>query len=329
MRAPALLRTNRLWPSAVEATNTGVDRCLREMQAPGARERAAVHDVQEVCASSRPWLTSHQLRPTLARKARPVDSVCPTPRSRGQKPPGARNVLNAAVFRAIRARDHGRGAATEPRALRDPGRSAWLIGRARIQDLKAKIEKISRYRTNVLLLGESGSGKELVARLIHARGPRHARRFEPQNCATLSAELLASELFGHEQGSFTGAHARKVGLFEVADGGTLLLDEIAEMDVTVQAKLLRVLEMRRFRRLGGTELHDIDLSIIAATNQDLPALVEQGRFRADLYYRLKVVTIAVPPLRDRRDDIPLLVESFIQQFTAGTTRRSRASPARS
>jgi transcriptional regulator with PAS, ATPase and Fis domain len=191
------------------------------------------------------------------------------------------------------------------------------VGRSpAIQKLIAKIEKISRYRTNVLLLGESGTGKELVARTIHRSGPRANKRFEPQNCATLSAELLASELFGHEQGSFTGAHTRKIGLFEVADGGTLLLDEIGEMDIGVQAKLLRVLEMRRFRRLGGTELHDLDLSIIAATNRALPELIADGRFRADLYYRLKVVTITVPTLRDRREDIPLLAESFIRDFNA-------------
>ena len=180
--------------------------------------------------------------------------------------------------------------------------------------LLAKIEKISRYRTNVLLYGESGSGKEVVARTIHARGPRRDHRFEPQNCATLSAELLASELFGHEQGAFTGAHARKIGLFEVADGGTLLLDEIAEMDLSLQAKLLRVLEMRRFRRVGGTELYDLDLSIIASTNRSLPELIAQGRFREDLYHRLKVVTITVPPLRERREDIPLLVAHFIAYF---------------
>lgn len=200
--------------------------------------------------------------------------------------------------------------------LRDSSiRAPKLVGRSQvIERLTAKIEKISRYRTNILLLGESGTGKEIVARLIHASGPRNAHRFEPQNCATLSAELLASELFGHEQGSFTGAHTRKIGLFEVADGGTLLLDEIAEMDVGVQAKLLRVLEMRRFRRLGGTDLHDINLSVIAATNRDLSELVAQERFRADLYYRLKVVTLVVPPLRDRLDDIPLLSESFVRDF---------------
>ncbi len=185
-----------------------------------------------------------------------------------------------------------------------------------IQRLSAKIERISRYRTNVLLLGESGSGKELVARMIHASGPRKTQRFEPQNCATLSAELLASELFGHEQGSFTGAHMRKIGLLEVANGGTLLLDEIAEMGIEVQAKLLRVLEMRRFRRLGGTELHDLNVSVIAATNRSLPLLIAEGRFRADLYYRLKVVTIVVPPLRDRTEDIPLLAESFVRDFNA-------------
>lgn len=183
-----------------------------------------------------------------------------------------------------------------------------------IQQLTAKIEKISRYCTNVLLLGESGTGKELVAHAIHSKGPRRDARFEPQNCATLSAELLASELFGHEQGAFTGAHTRKMGLIEVADGGTLLLDEVAEIDLSVQAKLLRVLEMRRFRRLGATAITDVDISVIAATNRSLPSLVTEGRFRADLYYRLKVVTIVVPALRDRQEDIPLLADVFVHDF---------------
>ncbi len=185
----------------------------------------------------------------------------------------------------------------------------------------ATIERISRYRTNVLLLGESGTGKDLLARTLHAKGPRRGERFEPQNCATLSRELLESELFGHERGSFTGAHTQKAGLFEVADGGTLFLDEIAELDLATQAKLLRVLEHNRFRRLGGTTVLSVDVGIIAATNQSLPELIEAGRFRDDLYYRLKVVTLRVPPLRERKDDIPQLVDAFLRDFN----RRNRVA----
>ncbi len=178
----------------------------------------------------------------------------------------------------------------------------------------ATIEKISRYKANVLLLGESGSGKELIARALHARGPRRRHLFVPINCATLGRELLENELFGHERGAFTGAHERKRGLFELADRGTLFLDEIGELDPSTQAKLLRVLERNAFRRVGGTELVDVDLSVVAATNRNLEEAIAAKKFREDLYYRLKVVTIVVPPLRDRREDIPALVEAFIADF---------------
>jgi DNA-binding NtrC family response regulator len=178
----------------------------------------------------------------------------------------------------------------------------------------ATIEKISRYKANVLLLGESGSGKELIARALHARGPRRRHLFVPINCATLGRDLLENELFGHERGGFTGAHERKRGLFELADGGTLFLDEIGELDPSTQAKLLRVLERNAFRRVGGTSLVSVDLSVIAATNRNLEEAIVAKKFREDLYYRLKVVTIVVPPLRERREDIPALVEAFIADF---------------
>jgi DNA-binding NtrC family response regulator len=178
----------------------------------------------------------------------------------------------------------------------------------------ATIEKVSRFKTNVLLLGESGTGKELIARALHARGPRRQQLFVPLNCATLGRELLENELFGHERGAFTGANERKKGLFELADGGTLFLDEIAEMDPSTQAKLLRVLERNEFRRVGGTAKVKVDLSVVAATNRNLSDLIAVGRFREDLYYRLKVVTLVVPPLRERREDIPALIDFFIDDF---------------
>ena len=178
----------------------------------------------------------------------------------------------------------------------------------------ATIGKISRYKANVLLLGESGSGKELIARALHARGPRRKHLFVPINCATLGRDLLENELFGHERGAFTGAHEKKRGLFELADGGTLFLDEIGELDPSTQAKLLRVLERNAFRRVGGTTLVNVDLSVVAATNRNLEEAIAAKRFREDLYYRLKVVTIVVPPVRERREDIPALVESFIADF---------------
>ncbi len=190
-----------------------------------------------------------------------------------------------------------------------------LVGDSQaLRGVLASIEKVARYKTNVLILGESGTGKELIARALHARGPRRAHLFVPLNCATLGRELLENELFGHERGAFTGATERKQGLFELADGGTLFLDEIAEMDLALQAKLLRVLERNEFRRVGGTTKVRVDLSVLAATNRRLEDAIRQGRFREDLYYRLKVVSLEVPPLRERKDDIPALVTSFIADF---------------
>ena len=183
-----------------------------------------------------------------------------------------------------------------------------------IRRVLATIDKISRYKTNVLILGESGTGKELIARALHARGPRRQQLFVPLNCATLGRELLENELFGHERGAFTGAGERKKGLFELADGGTLLLDEIGEMDPATQAKLLRVLERSEFRRVGGTGKVKVDLSVLAATNRNIDEAIRSGKFREDLYYRLKVVTLVIPPLRERKEDIPALIDAFIEDF---------------
>jgi DNA-binding NtrC family response regulator len=190
-----------------------------------------------------------------------------------------------------------------------------LVGKSRaMARVYTTIAKVSRYKTNVLLLGESGCGKELVARALHATGPRRKQLFVPINCATLGREILENELFGHERGAFTGANERKKGLLELADGGTLMLDEIGELDPSTQAKLLRVLERNEFRRVGGISKVKVDLTIIAATNRDLEAAITAGGFREDLYFRLKVVTIVVPSLRERREDIPALIDAFIADF---------------
>ncbi len=228
-------------------------------------------------------------------------------------PPIEPTVLLLRLERVLaRLGESGGVAAPSPRSTIDlPG----LIGRSvAMERLYDTIEKVSRYKTNVLLLGESGAGKELIARALHARGPRRRRLFVPVNCATLGRELLENELFGHERGAFTGATERKKGLFELADGGTLFLDEIGEMDPSTQAKLLRVLERNEFRRVGGTDKVKVDLSLIAATHRNLADGIASGKFREDLYYRLKVVTIIAPPLRDRREDIPALIEHFIADF---------------
>jgi DNA-binding NtrC family response regulator len=192
---------------------------------------------------------------------------------------------------------------------------AGLVGSSPvIRRVLTTIDKIARYKTSVLILGESGTGKELIARALHARGPRRQQLFVPLNCATLGRELLENELFGHERGAFTGAGERKKGLFELADGGTLFLDEIGEMDPATQAKLLRVLERNEFRRVGGTGKVKVDLSVLAATNRNIDEAIRSGKFREDLYYRLKVVTLVVPPLRERKEDIPALIDAFIDDF---------------
>jgi Nif-specific regulatory protein len=188
----------------------------------------------------------------------------------------------------------------------------FIIGHSKpMQEVYSIIDKISRSVATALLLGESGTGKELVARAIHESGSRKDKPFIKINCAALPETLLESELFGHDKGAFTGAHAARPGRFERADGGTLFLDEIGEMPLPLQAKILRVLQERQFERIGGTRTYEVDVRIIAATNVSLEQAVMEGAFRADLYYRLNVVPIVLPPLRERKDDIPLLLNHFL------------------
>jgi DNA-binding NtrC family response regulator len=188
------------------------------------------------------------------------------------------------------------------------------------------VERIAASGANILIEGESGTGKGLVAQTIHQQSPRAQGPFLTINCSGFQDQLLESELFGHEKGAFTGAATLKQGLFEVADRGTLFLDEVAEMSPAMQAKLLQVLDSREFRRVGGTRLHRADVRIVAATNKPMMREVEAGRFREDLYYRLNVVDLAIPPLRERRDDIPLLVEHFLARFQASHGERKSISP---
>jgi len=190
-----------------------------------------------------------------------------------------------------------------------------IVGNSKsMQDLFRQMELVSPARANVLISSESGTGKELVANALHENSPRRNKRFLPINCAAIPSEILESELFGHERGAFTGATTRKPGKFEVADGGTVFLDEIGELPLEMQAKLLRVLEQQEFMRVGGTATIRVDIRVIAATNSDLEAAVEAGRFRSDLYYRLKVVTVRIPPLRERTEDIPLLLKHFLDFY---------------
>ena len=206
-----------------------------------------------------------------------------------------------------------------------------IICRSRkMEDLINMSGRVAQSRATVLILGESGTGKELLARLIHHLSPRSAKPIIAVNCGALSESLLESELFGHEKGAFTGAAARRIGRFEEADGGTLFLDEIGEVSLPVQVKLLRFLQEREFQRVGGNQTFYADVRIIAATNQDLETKIREGKFREDLYYRLNVVVISVPPLRERKEDIPLLIDHFLKKYASengknitGITREAR------
>jgi DNA-binding NtrC family response regulator len=195
----------------------------------------------------------------------------------------------------------------------------------RMQEVLSIVERVARAESAVLVLGESGTGKELVARAIHERSARAARAFVPIHCGALPHEVLESELFGHEKGAFTGAISAKPGLIELADGGTLFLDEIGEMEPDSQVKLLRVLETGAFFRVGGTRPRRIDVRIVAATNRDLAEALRAGQFRQDLYYRINTITVELPPLRERRDDVALLAEHFLE--TNATYGLKRLQPA--
>jgi two-component system response regulator HydG len=188
-----------------------------------------------------------------------------------------------------------------------------------MNEIYAMIKKIATNRSNILITGESGTGKEVVARTIHFTGARAKKPFVPINCTAMPEGLLESELFGHVRGAFTGAHANKKGLFEAAEGGTLFLDEIGDMPISLQGKLLRVLQDREVRPVGATQSIKVDVRIIAATNQDMNAAIEDGRFRQDLIFRLNVIPIRIPPLRERSEDIPILAESFLRKH-AGDER---------
>ncbi|MCX7655700.1 MAG: sigma-54 dependent transcriptional regulator [Treponemataceae bacterium] len=193
---------------------------------------------------------------------------------------------------------------------------ATIIGKSpAMRKVYDTIRQVAPTKASVLITGESGVGKELVADAIHELSPRKGKPLVKVHCAALAATLLESELFGHEKGAFTGAVARKRGRFELAHEGTLFLDEIGEIDQNVQIKILRVLQEKKFERVGGEETIEVDVRIVAATNRDLKAEIEKGNFREDLYYRLNVVNIHVPPLRERKDDIPLLVAAFLREFS--------------
>ena len=233
--------------------------------------------------------------------------------------------LNVSIERAVRFRK----LQNDNQALRKEVSKRWtyknILGKSpqmlQILDL---IPRIASARTNVLITGESGTGKEVIARAIHESGERANKNFVPINCSSIPENLLESELFGHAKGSFTGAHQNKKGLFEEAHGGTLFLDEIGDMDIALQAKLLRVLQDRKIKPVGENNYKEVDVRILAATHKDLKKLCKEGKFREDLYYRLSVIPIEIPPLRERKEDIPALAEYFLRKYAAINNTNARA-----
>jgi DNA-binding NtrC family response regulator len=233
----------------------------------------------------------------------------------------------ATVRRALQPREPMRDEGMLERMLK-PYEASGLIGRTpQMIELYKEIARVAPTSSTVLIVGESGTGKELIARAIHAHSPRAGSPFVAINCGALTETLLEAELFGHARGSFTGAIADKKGLFEEAHGGTLFLDEISETTPALQVKLLRALQEGEIKRVGETRPRHVDVRVIAATNRDLEEEVRAGRFREDLYYRLSVVTLRVPPLRERREDIPLLAASFLRRALQRTARTLAFSPA--
>jgi two-component system response regulator AtoC len=224
-----------------------------------------------------------------------------------------RAVVKRAVTRASESRASASG--TSKTSSSTPSLLANAISPA-MQEILTTISRAAASRATVLIRGESGTGKELVARALHEQSDRASGPFVPISCAALSETLLESELFGHEKNAFTGAAAEKKGRFELAHGGTLFLDEIGDISGAVQVKLLRVLQQREFERVGGTKTVKVDVRVVAATNGDLEQLIKDNKFREDLYYRLQVIQITMPPLRDRIEDIPLLAAQFLRKFNA-------------
>ena len=221
--------------------------------------------------------------------------------------------------------------AVETLKFRDPNRDQrrfeQVIGNsASLESVFEQVECVATTDSTVLIQGETGTGKELIARAIHNVSTRCGRSFVKLNCAAIPLDLLESELFGHEKGAFTGAIAQRIGRFEMADKGTLFLDEVGDIPPALQPKLLRVLQEQQFERLGSTHTRQVDVRLVAATNRDLTDMMKQGDFRTDLYYRLNVFPIRIPPLRERREDIPLLVEYFMEKFARRMGKRIETVP---
>jgi two-component system response regulator HydG len=235
--------------------------------------------------------------------------------------------LKVCLSRALERRDTEREVQGLRRRLKQLGGTDFIGQAAPMRRVFDLIQKVAPARAAVAISGESGTGKEVVARSLHNLSPRREKPFVAINCASIPATLMESEIFGHERGAFTGADQRRAGVFELAHGGTLFLDEVCEIPIELQAKLLRVLEEGRLRRLGGKVEIEVDVRVVCATNRDLKTEVKHGRFREDLFFRLNVFQIGLPALRERRDDIPLLVQHFVDKFNSDSGKRVRGVDA--
>jgi formate hydrogenlyase transcriptional activator len=219
-------------------------------------------------------------------------------------------------------------AALVPFQVFDERKFEQVIGNSpALESVLEQVERVATTDSTVLVQGETGTGKELIARAIHNISPRCGRSFVKLNCAAIPLDLLESELFGHEKGAFTGAIAQKIGRFELADKGTLFLDEVGDIPAALQPKLLRVLQEQQFERLGSTRTHQVDVRLVAATNRDLTKMAKRGEFRSDLYYRLNVFPVTLPPLRERREDIPVLVAHFVDLYSRRMSKQIEQIPA--
>ncbi len=286
----------------------GIDLCLTDMKLPDGNGISLVEHIQ----ANHPHLpvamiTAHGSVETAitALKAGAFDFI---------SKPIELERLRRLVSTALKMDDSGDSQVSE----------TTLIGETdAIRDLRAQITRLARSQAPVYIGGESGSGKEVVARLIHSLGPRNSGPFIPVNCGAIPPELMESELFGHTRGSFTGANDDKAGLFQAADGGTLFLDEVADLPLNMQVKLLRAIQEKAVRPVGSSEEIPVDVRVLSATHKDLAAEVTEGRFRNDLYYRINVIGLQVPSLRDRREDIPLLSNYLLRRISSGTEQPLR------
>jgi len=310
---------------AIEALGKGVDLVLTDLALGKSSGGMEVLRVAKQQSEGTPvvMITAHgsEKVAVLAMKAG-ADDYVPKPFDNDE----IRMLVGRLLRQGQVARDHELLLA---RVERDYGSGAILGAGAAMRGVLDTIGRVADTDLSVLVRGESGTGKELVAQALHQRGRRARRPFVAVNAAAIHRELVESELFGHEKGSFTGASARRIGRFEAADGGTIFLDEIGDMPLETQAKVLRVLEERRFERVGGVRPIEVDVRVVAATHRDLEAEVKRGRFRQDLYYRLRVVEVVLPPLRDRMEDVPALAERFLEKVALrmGRPRRVLAASA--